>query len=65
MDEQQQEFREHLIDQAELAIKHVRELVAQLNDREKSHLRNASPAYRQLVEGIRAHYADKKVPSVN
>jgi len=57
MSEQSQiEVRPEMIARTTAAIAAVRELVSQLNQREKDRLQNHSPEYRKLVDTIRNWY---------
>ena len=51
--EAQVELRQDKIAAVNQAIGHVRDLVAELNDREKEYLRMNSVTYRQLVDAIK------------
>jgi len=48
------ELRQDKIDGVNQAIGKVRDLVAELNEREKEYLRNNSVTYRQLVDTIKS-----------
>ena len=55
----QQELRPDLVVEVDQAIVKVRDLVSQLNEREKEYMHTQSVAYRQLVDTIAAWAASR------